>query len=1521
MLFPGNRQSIESSGRGPRIDVYEGTTYMSTCGGGPGIELIVDEGALLLSLGGFSCADPETTNRTFEVTVTACINGPTCQHPSATTSVTLGGPAVAAQLCEPIDPPPPCDSCSCKVGGGNADGPPSSPKTSSNGGAGGSGGTGMPIGGGGAQAAPAGQAGTTLRYTAGGAGTTGTPGAVEWQANLGRGWSHDFAERIVVAPDYQHVWFITRNANFVEFSDPSGGGASLLYATVAPSDEFRKLYYDTGTGAWQLHWLDGTVQYFSNAGRWLSTVDRNGNAWEATSYTGDKIQGVTFPDGRSEIFTYDVNGKLGTVVLAGVGGSPTRTWFYQWAGNDLYRIYQPDNRFRRFEYQSDYGYMTRQILVGNGGNPLPERIEAAWEYDPFGNAVRFWRGAATFGDPAGADNWEVTFDDPANPTQATVIDPLGGTSIYTLGRDTVSTRVKVLSIDGACPTCGSSPDTTFTYDTTHPLLVATETDGRGVRTDFTYDAYGRRASRTDAATTTGDPNLPRITEWQYDANFPAFVTSIDGPTTVGDTPSRLVTMTYNAATGNLESRTIVGNESTYPGGLFNLQTAYAGYNAAGGVGTVDPPGYGATDQTTYTYDVPGRNGMLADTRTDPLVGTWHFAYDNDNRRTGVTDPNQAVTETAYDALNRVTSVIARGDPATSADDRTTTYTYNRMGDLYCVKSPTLAGTEYLYDDLAGRLTEVRRGTAVTTPTFNTCLTVSATNIAERRLWALDKGGHRTNEKLDRGTTVWTPEAETSYVYSSMCHLDKTIQAPGKPEESITEYDYDCGGNLSQVWDPLHPRATYPLQPSTAYAYDELNRLTSVTRPWAEGGVVTTSYFYDVQDHLIELVDANGTSTTYDYSDRDLLTGQVSEVSGTSTHIYNEHGETVSETDGRGVTTLREVDAADRVTLANPPGTALDTSYSYGSTPAPVCDVGRLTGITRNASTVPYSYNCFDEVTTDGSLTFTRDKHGNPLTITYPGALQAIYTYDKMDRPISLQSKEGAAAAVYVVKNTPAPTYKAYGPLASLVFNTTTNRTESRGYDFRYQPTSIAISGSPALLAWDYTVDKIGNVVAIDDTTISNQDRTFLYQDWQYYLAAATGPWFSPRSYAYDRIGNRTYQDTGLVQNFTYQQNSSATGSTALLTSVCQEMGVFCPVLRTYSSDAGGYLDAIQAGANVIDFTFDAAGQLGNVNRNGGNQLVNSYDGRGFLATAVQLGGGSVTATYNSQGLLHSLGRLPSAGGSLERNNVLYFADRPVAIWKKVGAAAAVTTYLTTDHLGAPIFALNQAGAEFWKGGLEPFGRDWQEGTANDMLTKGIFLRLPGQWDDSYFDKTTIGADIYYNVHRWFEPQTGRYTRTDPLVLRPDPESNAFLYANANPLRFLDPLGLAAEVCCRLLDNFFAGTIARQRHCYVIGDSGTKYGLYPEDRNGQSIGVPRRNDPRDTGGRCESCEPECEDSNRDACLSQATDSYPVGGYSLFGPNSNTFAGTLARKCCKGGVPDGLGSAPGINDDPPAGSGGW
>lgn len=64
-------------------------------------------------------------------------------------------------------------------------------------------------------------------------------------------------------------------------------------------------------------------------------------------------------------------------------------------------------------------------------------------------------------------------------------------------------------------------------------------------------------------------------------------------------------------------------------------------------------------------------------------------------------------------------------------------------------------------------------------------------------------------------------------------------------------------------------------------------------------------------------------------------------------------------------------------------------------------------------------------------------------------------------------------------------------------------------------------------------------------------------------------------------------------------------------------------------------------------------------------------------------------------------------------------------------------------------------------------------------------RLPGQ----YYDEE---INLNYNKHRYYDPSIGRYITSDPIGLAGG--SNTYLYANANPIIFIDPLGLVSCTC-------------------------------------------------------------------------------------------------------------------------------
>ena len=83
-------------------------------------------------------------------------------------------------------------------------------------------------------------------------------------------------------------------------------------------------------------------------------------------------------------------------------------------------------------------------------------------------------------------------------------------------------------------------------------------------------------------------------------------------------------------------------------------------------------------------------------------------------------------------------------------------------------------------------------------------------------------------------------------------------------------------------------------------------------------------------------------------------------------------------------------------------------------------------------------------------------------------------------------------------------------------------------------------------------------------------------------------------------------------------------------------------------------------------------------------------------------------------------------------------------------------------------------------GYDPFGAIQP---LEDPAGLGAFvynLRFPGQ----AYDKE---SGLYYNYHRDYDPQTGRYIQSDPIGLRGG--MNTFAYVGSNPLMSVDPLGL------------------------------------------------------------------------------------------------------------------------------------
>lgn len=135
-----------------------------------------------------------------------------------------------------------------------------------------------------------------------------------------------------------------------------------------------------------------------------------------------------------------------------------------------------------------------------------------------------------------------------------------------------------------------------------------------------------------------------------------------------------------------------------------------------------------------------------------------------------------------------------------------------------------------------------------------------------------------------------------------------------------------------------------------------------------------------------------------------------------------------------------------------------------------------------------------------------------------------------------------------------------------------------------------------------------------------------------------------------------------------------------------------------------------------------------------------------------------------------------------------------------------------DHRGLPLALVNAEGKADWSAEYDAWGNVLSENNPHNLEQ---LIRLPGQ----QYDEET---GLYYNRHRYYDPQQGRYITQDPIGLRGG--WNLYQYP-LNPLTDIDPLGLF-QMCHRDL----LMPIPYARHCYVKFNDGSTSSYDPKGVN-------------------------------------------------------------------------------------------
>ena len=257
---------------------------------------------------------------------------------------------------------------------------------------------------------------------------------------------------------------------------------------------------------------------------------------------------------------------------------------------------------------------------------------------------------------------------------------------------------------------------------------------------------------------------------------------------------------------------------------------------------------------------------------------------------------------------------------------------------------------------------------------------------------------------------------------------------------------------------------------------------------------------------------------------------------------------------------------------------------------------------------------------------------------------------------------------------------------------------------------------------------------------------------------------------------------------------------------CPAGETFAPGHRSDMTDASGTTkycysplgQLVRKVQKTGNYTYDANGNILNdgvrtyrynaANRT--DQIVHSgitstmlYNGEGqrVLKTVTQTGQATEYEYYfyDEQGRV--IGEYSGSTGALD-NEMVYHADLPILAIRPSGV-----WMIHSDQLGTPRALVGTSGTIAWSWDSAAFGNTLQNSDPDGNLSHVYFdHRFPGQLYDSE-------TQIHYNYFRDYDPSTGRYVQSDPIGL--EGGINTYGYANQNPIRFVDPLGLYGTTSC------------------------------------------------------------------------------------------------------------------------------
>ena len=1031
-----------------------------------------------------------------------------------------------------------------------------------------------------------------------------------WSSNLDTVLNFSDEGATWIMPDGRHLFFARAGEGFARVeTDPywlTRTGASEIATTPMGRFILETCALSTEADLYIISDNQGHQWFFTLTGAWLGSTGGEGTTLAVTRVADGLISSLVHELNRSITFDY----VDGLVAVARTSAGERIEYAYAPAGSTAAgHLVSVTSGAGTRTYEHDDNALIHRVIAADGTvevtNTYDESARIAHQHTEYGRDVRYLYldgGVTEVADEDGSQANVWISDDSGRLTA--IIDADGGRTSF--GYDRFSNRIRVIDRDGSRTTRISDSrgritrdvtpegqDTRYAYDeydrVTAVSISAFETDPKK-----RYAATQARRNAADAEADNGEVTPISTITYEYanawDHNPSRVVDALGGVTELNWEGGLLTSLTGPEGVSMTLNYDEFGNLTSFADQEGNT-TSFT-YTAAGHLAQVITP-LGLI--TSFTHDAAGN----ITGRQDPDGSRWKFEYTAGRRLVAVIDPSGARTGYEYGPSGDMTAVI---DPL----GRRTERTFDENGNVATVTLPNGGVFSYVWDGLSRLIRTVDPAGGHWENTYD------AASVLTKMT---DPTGVRVRTQADRKSGSVTSWDGTDGVRVKFDHLGRPVAR-------------------EEIFSPTEAAQEAPKA-----------RAEKTDTPESAAELVV----YDPAGNPVEILDAEGGLTRYEYNLASQLVRQISPAGRITAYTYNSCGRLDSVTEGaetaEAVTTRYSYDADGRLTERNLPGMSEKITYDANSRVVSVIggsggDVfytydacGRVRSI-RDAAwgTRKFSYDAAGQVTEvtnglGGVTRYTYDEAGNVTKVTDPAGRITTYEYDVLGNMVKTMDPAGAITLYE---------YDAAGRVLRVV--DAAQKVHAWGYDSSGVACAYLVDGNEQL-----RVDR------------DNRTRSVTVTDYAAGIPADDRdenlPWIS--RYELDRLG----RITSVARSWGEFQSATSNGAYEL----------------SYAYDADGYRTGFTSPYGALAYTRNAVGNISAItNTDTGEQSSLGYDAAGALIRA-QVADTVRSWTYNGHGAITGYTETTADAGDSADVRVEVIRDEAGRI-VGVDSAAGLITY-------------------------------------------------------------------------------------------------------------------------------------------------------------------------------------------------------------------------------------------------------